>query len=106
MTEAERALRSVHDAAGNADAHESQELAFGPIQMTVHADDLALLDQTVAHAAGGSCSEAWRPLRVVLTTGRTLARDDLPAPLRPPLEHSPVRPSCAQVPSPPSSAMA
>ena len=52
MTEAERALRSVLDSARRAGADEPRELPFGPIPMTVQADDPALVDQAAAHAAG------------------------------------------------------
>lgn len=88
MTEAERALRSVLDAAHAAGADAPRELNVGPIPMTVQSDDPALLDQTVAHAAGEPGPDAWRPLRVLLATDRTVALADLPAPLRPPSDHS------------------
>lgn len=88
MTEAERALRSVLDSAACAGADDPRELSFGPIPMIVQADDPALVDQTAAHAAGAPGRETWRPLRVLLATGRTLARHDLPSPLRPPANHA------------------
>jgi hypothetical protein len=83
MTEADRALTAVVGAARRGPLDFEGELAFGPIPMSVSADESSLVEQVVAHAAGDVSSATWRPLRILLCTGRTLARADLPAPLRP-----------------------
>ena len=83
MTEAERALRAVLSSAEGVGDRHVAELGFGPIPLTVQADDAALLEQASAHASTLDTVHAWSPLRVLLATGRTLSRADLPAPLRP-----------------------
>jgi hypothetical protein len=85
MTEADRALEAVLQRAGGTPLEFGSALAFGPIPMTVSADEAALADQVVAHAADSAdvAAATWRPLRILLCTGRTVPRDDLPAPLRP-----------------------
>ena len=83
MTEAERALRAVLSSAEGVGDRHVAELGFGPIPLTVQADDAALLEQASAHASTLDTVHAWRPLRVLLASGATLPRADLPAPLRP-----------------------
>ena len=82
MSDAERALQSVLDAAAAATDAAGRSLAFGPVPLTLHSDDPAMADDVLAHAVDGPPDPDWRPLRLILASGHAVPEHDLPAPLR------------------------